>query len=376
MQRGEASVAHRDIHEELAQLVRRAQAGDTEAFAELYRRTAQAQYFTLVGHVGEEAAADLLQEVYEIAWKKIGDIRPRAFVAYLNTTSRNLALRHFRAAKAAPKPAASEDELAARVEAAAPREGRSHVADPAEALGTAERSERLARALREDLSDHERDIVLMRFYQDMKVQDIAEELSISRNTVRNVLNQALATLRRKVGMLPVGLPLTALVADAVEQPLAPGVCPRVRSHQSGLDWGTRAVAAVTVLAAVGMMGVAANLASVQPLADDPVPLTEPASETLDRQGPTLESFRIEDGMVALAVHDEAGTGDVQCVGADGTAARAVAIDREGPSAPKSTWWFALDSGTYTVHMTDTEGNESTASITCDIKPIAPAPTNQ
>lgn len=372
-------MSHGDIHEELAQLVLLAQQGDAEAFAELYRRTAQAQYFTLLGRVGEEAATDLLQEVYEIAWKKIGDIRPRAFVAYLNTTSRNLALRYYHATKHAPKPATSEDELEAQIEAAGAHEGRGDTASPEETLAATDRSERLARALQEDLSDRERDMVLMRFYQDMKVQDIADELGVSRNTVRNTLNQALATLRRKLGVLPMGVPLPALLAEAVEHRMAPGTLPRARRSASWLDWGTKAVAAVTAVAAVGMLGAAMQLAAVQPLADDPVPLADSGSENFeapDAVGPSLTSSRVADGLTALAIRDESGVTDVWCVGEGGAVTHAVAIDRESPTAAESTWWFSLESGTYTVHMMDAEGNESTSPITCDIKPIQPAPAER
>ena len=77
----------------LARLVRRAQAGERGAFDELYARTAQVQYFALVGKVGREAADDLLQELYLIAWENIASVRPRSFVGYLNATARNLCLR-------------------------------------------------------------------------------------------------------------------------------------------------------------------------------------------------------------------------------------------------------------------------------------------
>lgn len=54
-------------HEQLARLVRRAQGGDRGAFDELYARTAQLQYFAILGKVGPDAAPDLLQELYLIA---------------------------------------------------------------------------------------------------------------------------------------------------------------------------------------------------------------------------------------------------------------------------------------------------------------------
>ena len=81
--------------EKLAELVVRAQADDRAAFEELYRRTAQAQYFTIVGRVGEEPAADILQEVYLVAWKNRAKIRPQAVLGYLSATARNLCLQHF-----------------------------------------------------------------------------------------------------------------------------------------------------------------------------------------------------------------------------------------------------------------------------------------
>ncbi|MCR2036266.1 sigma-70 family RNA polymerase sigma factor, partial [Adlercreutzia mucosicola] len=269
--------------EKLAELVVRAQADDRAAFEELYRRTAQAQYFTIVGRVGEEPAADILQEVYLVAWKNRAKIRPQAVLGYLSATARNLCLQHFqersRMADAPVTDAAGAEAVAAgdavdgslgtdapvqvagaAVEGAPGRGaargqlvaqgGVAEAADPAAQFSAAERRERLARALREDLSDRERDMVLMRYYLDMKVGQIAEQLDVSRNTVRNVLNQALATLRRKVGVLPMGAGLSAALADAVESPLAPGVRPWVRPRSRALSWGTRAAAAVTVAAAV------------------------------------------------------------------------------------------------------------------------------
>ena len=99
-------------HEHLAHLVRRAQAGERAAFDELYRKTAQVQYFTIVGKIGEAAAPDVLQEVYLVAWRNIGKINPRSVVAYLNATARNLCRKHLRDSSA-PSAAvtASDDEL-------------------------------------------------------------------------------------------------------------------------------------------------------------------------------------------------------------------------------------------------------------------------
>lgn len=78
-------------------------------FDELYARTAQVQYFALVGKVGREAADDLLQELYLIAWENIASVRPRSFVGYLNATARNLCLRHFKRQGTSKEPTPAED---------------------------------------------------------------------------------------------------------------------------------------------------------------------------------------------------------------------------------------------------------------------------
>ena len=76
----------RKQHRQLAILVHRAQEGDRTAFEELYAITAQAQYFTMIGKVGVDAAADLLQELYLVVWRNIGSIHPDALISYLNTS--------------------------------------------------------------------------------------------------------------------------------------------------------------------------------------------------------------------------------------------------------------------------------------------------
>ncbi|WP_276917044.1 RNA polymerase sigma factor [Parvibacter caecicola] len=406
--------------EKLAELVVRAQADDRAAFEELYRRTAQAQYFTIVGRVGEEPAADILQEVYLVAWKNRAKIRPQAVLGYLSATARNLCLQHFqersRMADAPVTDAAGAEAVAAgdaadgslgtdapvqvagaAVEGAPGRGaargqlvaqgGVAEAADSAAQFSAAERRERLARALREDLSDRERDMVLMRYYLDMKVGQIAEQLDVSRNTVRNVLNQALATLRRKVGVLPMGAGLSAALAEAVEAPLAPGVRPWVRPRSQALSWGTRAVAAITVAAAVGVLGVAAAWRVPEPVADEPVPLTEPepAPAPSDTTAPELLAADVENGLLVLTTLDDAGMESAWCIGEDGTRYDPVNVEYAGalptdvvqPSgAAQGTqilWWFEVPSGAYEVHLVDTAGNEASGTVNADVKPIYPAP---
>ncbi|MEC4176987.1 sigma-70 family RNA polymerase sigma factor [Adlercreutzia sp. R7] len=316
--------------EKLADLVVRAQADDRGAFEELYRRTAQAQYFTIVGRVGEQPAADILQEVYLVAWKNRAKIRPQAVLGYLSATARNLCLQHFQQrARMADAPVVDEGAEGGAAGELVASGAESDAADPAGTYDAAERRARLAHALRHDLTDRERDAVLMRYYLGMKVGAIAEQMEVSRNTVRNLINSALPTLRRKVGVLPMGAGLSAALSEAVERPLAPGVHPRPRPRSAGLQWGTRAVAAATVAAAVGVLGFAAAWQPTEPVMDEPVPLMEPEPKPTpaDAEAPQLVSADVENGLLALTVRDDGGMEAVWCVAEDGTRYDAVTVGR-------------------------------------------------
>lgn len=381
--------------EKLADLVVRAQADDRGAFEELYRRTAQAQYFTIVGRVGEEPAADILQEVYLVAWKNRAKIRPQAVLGYLSATARNLCLQHFQQkARMADAPVVDEGAEGGAAGELVASGAEVDAADPAGTYDASERSARLAHALRHDLTDRERDVVLMRYYLGMKVGVIAEQMEVSRNTVRNLINSALATLRRKVGVLPMGAGLSAALSEAVERPLAPGVRPRPRPRSAGLQWGTRAVAAATVAAAVGALGFAATWQPTEPVMDEPVPLMEPEPEPMpaDAEAPQLVSADVENGLLALTVRDDGGVEAVWCVAEDGARYDAVTVERAADVAAtevsdaqssdaaaavqttSSVWWFEVPSGSYEVHLVDAAGNEASGTVNADVKPIYPAPT--
>ena len=361
--------------EKLADLVVRAQSDDRGAFEELYRRTAQAQYFTIVGRVGEEPAADILQEVYLVAWKNRAKIRPQAVLGYLSATARNLCLQHFqqkaRMADASVVDEGAEGGAAGNLVASG---AEVDAADPAGTYDATERSARLAHALRHDLTDRERDAVLMRYYLGMKVGAIAEQMEVSRNTVRNLINSALATLRRKVGVLPAGAGLSAALSEAVEMRMAPGARARMRSQSTGLAWGTRAAAAVTVATAVGVLGFAVTWQPPESVPDEPVPLTEPA--LADVTGPELVATDVVDGLLVLEARDESGVADAWCVDADGAVYRPVAVDGDVSAGTSSVWQFQVPSGTYDVHLVDAEGNESTGTVTATVLPIYPPPTTE
>ena len=383
--------------EELARLVRQAQGGDRAAFEELYRRTAQAQFFLMANKVGYEAANDLLQELYLIAWRNIQKIDPASALGYLGATGRNLCRRHLEQRHGVTRGTATDDATLEResTDTAGVVNGESIVArdqanDPAVTTSTRDEHARLARALREELTDFERTCVVMRYYQGAKIDDIAEALDSSRNTVKRTLSRALMTLRTKMGLAPWGaLGLSVPLADVVEARMAAGARALERRRNAGWSVATAGVG----LAAAGVTAGAIAFAVLAPaptgpavaeVEPEPVAIEEGAVPTAstakaDTAAPVLESVQVEGEQTVLRLADASGVRDVWCEGADGTVHQAVSHESAGKTgagdaaAMRSAWRFALPSGTYTAHAADEAGNEAAGEITVEVYPDEPAP---
>ena len=401
-----------DPYEHLAHLVAQAQTGD---FEEAYRLTAQAQFFSIAAKTNAEVAPDLLQEVYLTVWKNIAKIRPRSFVGYLNTVTHNVCLRHYeRTSRPREIPAPADDlEAAERDEK---HEARAeHTADPAIITNTRDEQALLARALREVLDDREREAVLLRFYQEMRIDDIAAAMELSPSTVKRTLRRALGKLRASLGDLPRGGAFIVLLADAVEEPLATGVAPRPRpARLRPIDGAVRAAAAVSALVVVGCLGAAFTMerpafGPSEVIEETPVPAAdavEPAAPA-DTAGPRLTAMTTEHGATVVTLADDSGIGDVRLNGtvhqpvameasegaeggADGMAGGATDGGTDDESETTSGLGaaesgvrdaaaegsgiicrFDVPSGTYTLTATDLCGNIAEGTVTISLPPAEP-----
>ncbi|WP_296008851.1 sigma-70 family RNA polymerase sigma factor [uncultured Adlercreutzia sp.] len=382
MAAGKQSRAH------LASLVRRAQAGDEAAFAEIYELTGQAQFFLLSHKVGLEAAGDLVQELYLVTWRNIQAVQPYALLGYLNGVGRNLCREYLR------EKARNDDTLSLDHEEAvedwlnseAGTDLRDPDADPADTVVDADERARLARALRESLDDTERAAVVMRYYQGMKIDEIAEALDTSRNTVKRTLSRALLTLRQNLTVLPFGWGLGSVLAPVVGDPAAPPL--RGLGDGAGRETGsgrtrkptvgTALVGAATVALVVGAVGFAVTAPrEAAPVdeapASEPTPLAEQPVAAGDTEAPQLLDVTVEGEATVLTFHDETAVAKVWCVGADGTTYAPAHSERDATDGRRSTWTFALPSGTYEAFAVDTLGNQAAGTVTCDIVPTDPAP---
>jgi RNA polymerase sigma-70 factor (ECF subfamily) len=158
------------------ELLQRAKGGDPDAFDALYRRYREWVHRLAWRCTGnEQDALDVLQETFIYLLGKLPGLRLTASVTtFLYPVVKHLSsnLRRRR------RPAADEEVLSAL---------------PAPATPSVPRAE-LAAALTA-LSKEQREVVLMRFLDDMGLEEIAAALDVPTGTIKSRLHRALDTLR-------------------------------------------------------------------------------------------------------------------------------------------------------------------------------------
>jgi RNA polymerase sigma-70 factor (ECF subfamily) len=162
-------------------LILRCQTGDREALAELigryYRRL---RYF--IGHLAEgpEMIDDVLQDTWLRVIGKLGALRnAESFAAWLYRIARNTAYEHLRRRG---RTCEFRDDLEIAGE------------EPEEAFTPADAA-RIHDGLKE-LQPAHREILVLRFFEDMAYQQMAEVLGCGLNTVKTRLHYAKRALRK------------------------------------------------------------------------------------------------------------------------------------------------------------------------------------
>ena len=167
-----------------AYLVRKAQAGDSQAFGVLVGRYMRAAYAVGLSVTGRhDDAEDAAQEGFMVALARLDDCRtPDRFAGWLLTIVRN------RARNLVRREVLRDTDILPETTAA---RGRT----PEKAAEHAELQERLGSALRR-LSEVQREIVLLHDLEGWRHREIAEHLGIPSGTVRSHLHFARKSLRR------------------------------------------------------------------------------------------------------------------------------------------------------------------------------------
>jgi RNA polymerase sigma-70 factor (ECF subfamily) len=173
------------MSQEESELVQQAKAGDPEAFAELYRRYQPKIYRYIAFRVNNVATAeDLTSEVFVRLVERIDDFsyRGRPLLAWLYTIARNLLTDHYRRSGRSQSYPLDESLVA-------------DTPDPVQRAHYAVQGERLTEAL-QDLTEDQRQVLLLKFFEDMDNPTAAKVLGKSVGAVKALQHRGLAALAR------------------------------------------------------------------------------------------------------------------------------------------------------------------------------------
>ena len=173
------------------ELVRQARRGDERAFGLLVQKYQRAAYSVALSVTGKhEDAEDAAQESFMVALERLDECRnPERFAGWLMTIVRNRSRNLIRRLSL-------RDTDQIPVGAQSSRPGPDRVTETSELRG------QLKEAL-DELSDVQREIVLLHDLEGWKHREIAERLDLPSGTVRSHLHFARKALRKALGERPV-----------------------------------------------------------------------------------------------------------------------------------------------------------------------------
>lgn len=178
-------------HQYLAGLVVRFKQRDTDAFAELYTLTYNKVYNYARHYLKDEhLAQDAMQEVYIAAYRNIDKLsEPTLFVAWLNRISFHVCYDIQQ--KQFGHQDFADPELLELVRDEYPG------SNPEALVLQASEIQRLHQAM-DELPFHERSVLIMRYYNNMKLEEIAGAMDLSRSTVKRYIASGRDHLAQKL----------------------------------------------------------------------------------------------------------------------------------------------------------------------------------
>ena len=174
----------------IAELVDRAKNGDSDAFAELYATTYQKQYLFSYCYLKDEfLAQDALQETYVSALKNLSTLKDsKLFVSWLNQIN----FRVCYTLSARQKKYNFEMEGYANM---AEDSAASQVSSPEDQIVTVDNKQYIIQQVMA-LPYSESQAILLHYYKNLKIDDIAFLMETSRSTVKRYLASGKKRLSR------------------------------------------------------------------------------------------------------------------------------------------------------------------------------------
>lgn len=264
-----------DNKERLAQLVTQLQSGDQSAFSEIYKLTSpKAFYVAFEITKNEQDAEDILQESYITALDKISTLdKPESFVGWFHRIVANKSKDSLKKKK--PALFACDENEAFEV---IPDEDTDFI--PEDSVDKSE-LQQIVMSVLDELSEDKRACVLMYYFEECSVSDIAQALDVPVSTVKNRLFTARKDLQGKFSkrgitsaysIAPIGVVLWAMrrtsetVAKGfIQGPASPQILATITASGSGAAAAAGATAtgtAATGTAVATGTGVASKLAAM------------------------------------------------------------------------------------------------------------------
>lgn len=252
------------------ELAKKVKKGDKKAFEELYKLTSARAYFTALQICGDkQEAEDILQESYVTALGKISSLeRTESFMSWFNKIVVNKSKDFLR--KKNPKTLSEEDEWLFEGQA-----DETESFSPESSVDKEELKTEVMEALKE-LSAEKRTCVMMRYFNDMSVNEIANAMEVPVSTVKNRLFDARRELKKlferkgitaAYSIAPFGVVGWAFNADfeSIAQsfnnsPVSEKIFSGITVAASAAAAGT---AASTVATGTGLLAKAASATTVQ-----------------------------------------------------------------------------------------------------------------
>jgi len=177
------------VDNDIQVLVERAQAGDREAFGEIYEQLAPKVYSYLYNHTNGRAhlAEDLTEEVFVKVLEKLGRYQDRGlpFASWVYRIAHNHLVDYFRTQP--KRGVVSIDDCYDLAESRAEK-------SLDEALVHGE----LTKALKQ-LTEEQRQVVVLRFLQGMNISETATAVGKSEDAVKKLQARGLMAMRRALG---------------------------------------------------------------------------------------------------------------------------------------------------------------------------------
>ena len=176
----------------IAELVVQAQKGSSDAFAELYAATYRRQYQFACKYVKDIfLAQDILQETYILVLKNLSKLKnPRLFVSWINQITFHVCFDYNEKYKIQSNELNNESiDLNCNPF--------SHASNPEELFeDLSSKQEIMDRIL--SLPPNEAQAIILKYYNDMKLEDIAMAMDVSRSSVKRYVASGLKALKRQM----------------------------------------------------------------------------------------------------------------------------------------------------------------------------------